>query len=447
MAFDYDLFVIGAGSGGLAASKCAATYGARIAIAEQHRIGGTCLNRGCIPKKLMVYASGFAYSFEDAPNYGWSKIQSGFDWQRFIVAKDQALRQLRESHTRSLKQAGVDLIEGHATFVDAHTLDVEGRRITADKILLAVGGQPIKPNVPGMEHAITSRDMFYLEQRPQRLAIIGGGYIGLEFSGIMHGLGTDVTLMERGESILSGFDQDVCHAVQAGMTQRGIQILCGTETKSIEPTAEGLKVTMSGNYEQTIVVDAVLCAIGRKPNLENLGLEKVGVETTDKGAIAVNEYSCTTQENIFAIGDCSGRMELTPVAIAEGKAFANTVFGNNPSQLNYNLVPFSVFSRPQAAAVGLSEAAAREKFGESVKCYCTNFNPLYYHFVDQEEKALLKLVVDSNSDQVLGVHMVGEHAAEAIQGMAIALNLGVTKKDFDATVGIHPTTTEEIFSL
>jgi glutathione reductase (NADPH) len=447
MTYDYDLFVIGAGSAGLAAAKGAAAYGARVAIAEQNSLGGTCVNRGCIPKKLMVYASGFSSLFQDAVGYGWSKVQSQFNWQQFMAAKDKEIQHLNQSYLQQLQSAGVKLLRGQASFLDAHTLEVVGTQITAEKILIAVGGKPIQPNIPGIEHTITSREIFHLPQQPQRVAIIGGGYIGVEFAYILHGLGSQVTLMDTGESILAGFDSDICMAIQASMAKQEIRFLGNTTAEKIEQVPEGLCLTLSGDHPDSLIVDTVLCAIGRTPNVSELGLEKVGVEVNEKGAIAVDQHSRTTQANIFAVGDCTNRLNLTPVAKAEGHAFADTEFGGKPQTVNYDLVPSAVFSQPPAATVGLSEAQAREKLGDAVCCYHQTFQPLFHRLTQEDEQNLVKLVVDSHSDRILGIHIVGEHAAEIMQGMAIALNMGATKKDFNTTIGIHPSTAEELISL
>ncbi len=453
----YDLFVIGAGSGGLSAAKRAASYGARVAIAEHDLVGGTCVIRGCVPKKLMVYASGFSHAYQDALGYGWSKVQSSFDWQRLIADVNQEVHRLSQLHISFLEKAGVELIQGHVTFLDTHTLEVEGQQITADKILIAVGGEAVKPDLPGFEYAITSREIFHLKQQPQRIAIIGGGYVGLEFASIFNDLGSQVTQIIRGEQILTGFDEDIRIGVQEGITKHGIRMLCNTEVKQIEQVPEGLSLTLSGSTQDTLIVDTVLCATGRAPNLSQLGLENIEVSiTTGKvdglgystlNAIAVDEYSCTTQANIFAVGDCTDRINLTPVAIAEGRAFADTEFGNKPRAASHEGVPSAVFSNPEAATVGLTEDQAREKYGESVQCYRSKFRPLFHSLTGRDEKTLVKLVVEGNSERVLGAHMVGEHAAEVIQGMAIAINMGATKKDFDTTLGIHPTVAEEFVTL
>ncbi len=464
MTFDYDLFVIGAGSGGLAAAKRAASYGARVAIAEEDLVGGTCVVRGCIPKKLMVYASHFPALFEAAAGYGWHVGKSDLDWHQMITAVNQEVLRLSEMHIRFLEKAGVELIQSRATLLDPHTLEVDGRKITADKILIAVGGRPVKPDLPGAEYTITSNEMFHLSQQPKQIAILGGGYIGVEFASIMNGLGSQVTQLIRGNNLLKGFDDDIRTGIQTGMTQHGIQIISNIVGKKIERVAEGLKLTFykeGQDTETTIMADVVLAAIGRNPNINGLGLENAGIDVVPgerqemtpatgysvKSAIAVDEYSRTRQPNIFAVGDCTDRINLTPVAIAEGRAFADTEFGHNPRITSHENVASAVFSQPEAATVGLTEAQARLKFGEAVKCYRSVFRPMFYSLTGQQEKTMMKLVVDSNTDRILGAHMVGENAAEIIQGIAITIKMGATKKDFDATMAIHPSAAEEFVTM
>ncbi len=442
MKFDYDLFVIGAGVGGTSAARKAAALGARVAIAEQEDVGGTCVNRGCVPKKLIVYAADFALQDRLASSYGWSECKRQLNWSKLMQAVHQHVEKVNQSYLQKLKKEGVELLRGHATLVDAHTVEVDEHKVTADKILIAVGGDPIKPKVPGVEHVITSREMFQLQQLPKRLAIVGGGYIGVEFSSMMNALGVRVTLMDTNELILEGFDDDIRSAVQAGLSKRDIRVLNKTTAERIEQGPEGLELKLSG--QETLTVDTILMATGRAPGTKNLGLESAGVEVGEKGAIKVDEYSRTSQSNIFAVGDCTNRVPLTPVARAEGRAFACTVFGQ-PQKLNYDYVPSAVFARPEAASVGMTEAKAKEKFGD-VQIYRTEFEPLFYSLTKQDEQAMLKLVVDKK-DKVLGAHMVGEHAAEIVQSLAVAIRQGVTKDDLDATIGIHPTTGEEFLTL
>ena len=446
MRFDYDLFVIGAGPGGLAASERAGAYGARVAIAEQDLIGGTCVIRGCIPEKLMSFAAEFSENSQNAAGYGWDKVPCTFDWQQFIAAKEQEIQRLSQVHSQKLEEAGVELIQGRATFSDAHTLEVEGRQITANKILIAVGAEAVKPEIPGIEHAITSRELFNLKQQPKHIAVIGCNYIAVKLAGIMSHLGSQVTQIIIEDHVLCGFDKDISIAVQEAMTKGGIQILDNTAVKEIERVGDELDLILSGKSHNTLSTDTVLYATARVPNVRGLALEKAGVKVT-QGAVVVDEYSRTTQANIFAVGDCTNQPNFTPVAIAQGRAFADTEFGNNPRTVSYEYVPLTVSSHPEAATVGLSESQAREKLGDSVRSYRSKFRPLLHSLPKRDEKTLIKLVVDSNSERVLGAHMVGQEAVEIIQCLALALRLGATKKDFDATIGIHPSAAEEFFTL
>ncbi|MBF2068016.1 MAG: glutathione-disulfide reductase [Calothrix sp. C42_A2020_038] len=447
MTFDYDLFVIGAGSGGLAAAKTAASYGVRVGIAEHEALGGTCANRGCIPKKLIVYAADFALQNQMAHRYGWTECDNYFDWTRFTKSVDKHLDSINESFSEQLQKSGVDLIKGYATFVDNHTLAVNGRKITADKILIAVGARPSLPDIPGIEFAITSREMFHLPYLPKRFVVIGGGYIGIEFSSMMNAFGCKVTVINHDEQILSGFDDDVRARIQQGLSQRGIRFFHKSTAKEIKLCEDGLLVNIKGDKQATVAADSILVATGRAPNTEKLGLEKVGVELDKKGIINVNEYGCTNIENIFAVGDCSSRLQLTPVAKAEGEAFAHTVFGQTPKIVNYDEVPTAIFSRPEGASVGMTEQQAREKFGDAVQCFSTEFKPLFSQFGGSDDKAMLKIVTQGENQQVLGAHMVGEHAADIIQCLGVAIRKGITKKDLDETIGIHPTTSEEFMTL
>ncbi|MEH2290889.1 glutathione-disulfide reductase [Nostoc sp.] len=447
MTFDYDLFVIGAGPGGLAAAKKAASYGVRVAVAEEEAIGGTCVNRGCVPKKLIVYAADFALQNQIAQSYGWSDCQTYFDWTLFIKSVHQHIDNVNQSYFQQLQKAGIELISQRATFIDSHTINVDGRKVTADKILIAVGGQPLKPKIPSIEYAITSREMFQLPYLPKRLAIIGGGYIGVEFSSMMHAFGCKVTVIEKDEMILSGFDDEIRSAVQQGLIKRGIKFFTNSTVQEIKYSDETLLLTITGKKREIITADTILVATGYAPNTKNLGLENAHVELGEDGAIKVDEYSRSSQNNIFAVGDCTSRVQLTPVAKAEGIAFADTVFGNKPQKLNYDYVPTAVFCRPEAASVGMTEAKARETFGESVECYRTQFQPLLYQMIEQNEPTTMKLVLNADSGQVLGAHMVGEHAADIIQSLGVAIRKGITKEDFDQTIAIHPTIGEEFLSL
>jgi glutathione reductase (NADPH) len=446
MSYTYDLAVIGAGSGGLAAAKRAAQYGAKVAIVEKEHLGGTCVNRGCVPKKLMVLAANVPHQLQLAESYGWHIQHPTFDWQTFVQKRDAEIERLRQVQDQSLSKAGVETIHGQASFVDPHTLQVDDRRLTADKILIAVGGKPIQPDIPGIEHTVTSREIFHLKTLPKRLAIIGGGYIGVEFASMMHGFGCEVSILNREACILPGFDGDLTGTLRKNLRQRGIKSLCNTTAKAIQKRKDGLELALTGDCEDTLIVDTVLCAVGRSPNFDGLGLEQANVKH-DKKAIEVDAYSRTSQENIYAIGDCTGRLPLTPVAIAEGRAFADTVFGQQPRKIDYSYIPSAVFARPEAAAVGMTEAQADEQYGETnIRCDRTEFHPLTYSLMESSPPTLMKYVVHKDSDRVLGLHIVGEHAAEMIQGMALAIQHGVRKQDISEAIGIHPTAAEELFS-
>lgn len=444
MSYDYDLFVIGGGSGGIATARRASEYGAKVGLAEFDRLGGTCVNRGCIPKKLMVYASHFPDLFQDAQQYGWSPVQSSLDWQKMLSVVNGEVDRLNGVYQRMLDKAGVDFVQGYAKFLDPHTLEVGDRKVTADKILIAVGGHPVKPDIPGIEHAIVSDDMFQLPEQPKRIAIIGGGYIGVEFACIMNGLGSEVTLVIRRDWILNGFDDDIRDNIQDGMQQHGIGVFSGCQPEAIEKTDDGLMLKICGG--RMVAADVVLAATGRQPNLSKMGLEDAGVEI-NRGAIGVDKYSRTSQPHIFAVGDCTDRVNLTPVAIAEGRAFADTEFGGKDRKMSYDNIPSAVFSTPEAATVGLTEAEAEAQFGEAVQVCRARFKPTYHSLSGRDERTMVKLVIDGDSGKVLGAHMVGEHAAEIIQGVAIAVKMGATKADFDATIGIHPTVAEEFVTL
>ncbi|MGL5923661.1 glutathione-disulfide reductase [Chroococcidiopsis sp.] len=458
MTFDYDLFVIGAGSGGLAASKRAASYGAKVAIAEESLVGGTCVVRGCIPKKLMVYGSRFPSLFHDAAGYGWQVGKTSLDWQHFITVIDNEVNRLSQLHINFLAKAGVELIPSRAALVDPHTIEVDGRKVTAEKILIAVGGRPIKPDIPGMEHVITSNEMFHLPEKPKHIAIIGAGYIGVEFACIMRGLGCEVTQIIRKDLILRGFDRDIRNEIQQGMIHHGIHVIADNVVAAIDRVPEGLKLTLSDQDREPVVADVVLAATGRTPYVEGLGLENVGIDLVPSSlegpgysttsAIAVNEFSQTSQPHIFAVGDCTDRINLTPVAIGEGRAFADTEYGNLRRAFNHETVASAVFSSPEAATVGMTEDDAIAQLSEDgVKIYRARFRPLFHSLTGAADKTLMKLVVDAQTERVLGAHMVGEYSAEIIQGVAIAVTMGATKKDFDATVGIHPSTAEEFVTM
>lgn len=444
--YDYDLFVIGAGSGGVRAARLAAMSGARVAVAEEHRVGGTCVIRGCVPKKFMVYASEFAHHAEIAEGYGWSKSQSTFDWARFLEAKDREIARLSGIYVTNLTNAGCELVHGRAILKDAHTVEVDGKGIyTAEKILVATGGRPWKPEgLTGIEHAITSEEAFHLPELPKRIMIAGGGYIAVEFAGIFNGLGVDTTLVYRGANLLRGFDDSVRTHVTEEMERRGIKVVLGCEHKSIEKTANGLVNHMNSGHD--IETDQVLFATGRKPHVVGLGLEAAGVTVSESGAVAVDKFSKTNVDNIWAVGDVTDRINLTPVAIREGAAFAQTEYYANPTSFDHDMVASAVFSQPPVGSVGLSEADARHQHGK-LDIYFSRFRSMKDTFYGGAERAMIKLVVAADSQKIVGCHVVGPDAPEIIQMAAIALKMGVTKAQWDSTCAVHPTLAEELVTM
>jgi glutathione reductase (NADPH) len=449
MSYDYDLLVIGAGSGGIATARRAAEYGAKVAVIEFDRLGGTCVNRGCIPKKLMVYASHFPGLMEEAVGYGWSKVESKLDWSQMVEKVNGETVRLNGIYQRMLDNSKVEVITGVGSFVDSHTVAVGDKKYTGARILIAVGGEPIKPAISGIEHALTSDEIFNLPTQPEKIIVLGGGYVGSEFASIFNGLGSEVTQLIRSDLILRGFDQELREEVQAGMINHGIKIRQSVELLAIEKVAEGVLVKIkAGDSIETLAANALaLSALGRKPRIDKLGLENTQV-TVQNGAVVVDEYNRTSEEHIYAVGDCLDRIELTPIAINEGRAFADTVFGNKPRLMSYTNIPTAIFTHPEAATVGLTEAEAKEQYGEdAIKVYRSKFRPMYYVLPDKQEKTLMKLVVEIATDKVLGAHMVGDYAAEIIQGVAIAVKMGATKANFDATVGIHPSSAEEFVTM
>lgn len=449
MAYDFDLFVIGGGSGGIAAARRATEYGVKVGLAEAGRLGGTCVNRGCVPKKLMVYAAHFPEQFKAAGGYGWSVGPTSFDWPTLMTAVNQETARLNGIYQNMLDKSGVQLFRQFAQFVDDHTVQVGSETITAAKILIAVGGRPVKPDIPGIEYTITSDDIFHLPQQPQRIAIIGGGYIGSEFACILNGLGSEVTQIVRSTAILRGFDDDLRQEIQTAMGHQGIKVLTQCQPVAFERTKDGVDVTITTESgDQHVLVDAVsLAATGRIPNIDKLGLEQTGVTVQD-GAIAVDDHGRTTVPHIFAVGDVTDRINLTPVAIKEGRILADREFGQKPGTMNYDNVPTAVFTNPEMGTVGLSEQEAKDQFGENdITVYRSRFRPMYYTLPDIQAKTLMKLVVQQSTGKVLGAHMVGDHAAEIIQGVAIAVKMGATKAEFDATVAIHPSSAEEFVTM
>ncbi|MAF95703.1 MAG: glutathione-disulfide reductase [Rhodospirillaceae bacterium] len=449
--YDYDLIAIGAGSGGVRASRRAAALGKRVAIVENLRTGGTCVMRGCVPKKLLVYASHFADDFEDSSGYGWQGADPGFDWPALIEAKNKELDRLEAIYHRILSEAGVEEIFATATVADPHTVEVDGsggKSLTTETILVATGGWPKMPPIPGIEHVITSNEALDLARLPERIAIVGGGYVAVEFAGIFNSLGARVTEIIRAPQILRGFDDDVRGALAGEMENKGIDIRSETEVGEITKDGNAFSLKLKGGG--TIAADLVMYATGRAPNTRGMGLEEAGVALDGKGAVKVDEYSRSSVGNIYAIGDVTERMNLTPVAIAEAEAMVKTAFEDTPTAVDYAGVPSAVFSQPPIGTVGLTEAeagAVNEIGGGAIDVYVSRFTPMKYTLSGRGEKSMMKLIVERHTDRVLGCHMVGLDAPEIIQGFAVALRTGATKAQFDATIGIHPTAAGEFFTL
>ncbi len=447
----YDLVVIGGGSGGVRAARIAAGHGAKVAICEEFRYGGTCVIRGCVPKKMMVYAAHFHEDFEDSRHYGWNTSVDSFDWSRLIENKDKEIDRLNGIYENLLNNAGVEILYGTASLLDANTVKLINtsepgeQQLKADKILIATGGTPFYPNVPGIEHAISSNEVFHLENQPKSAIVVGGGYIAVEFAGIFNGIGTDTTLLYRGEQILRGFDNDIRNHLSSEIVKKGIDLRLETNIEKIELDSDGRKlVTLTDGSTKT--VDCVLYATGRKPNVDALNLDNAGVKLGAKGEIPVDKYSRTNVESVFAVGDVTDRIALTPVATMEGHAFADTFFGNNERFADHSNVPSAVFSQPPVGSVGLSEEQAREQLA-NVDTYTSEFRILKHTLTDNTERTMMKLIVNADSDKVVGAHMVGPDAAEIMQGIAIAIKAGATKADFNSTVGIHPSTAEEFCTM
>jgi len=442
--YDYDLLTIGAGSGGVRASRMSAFFGAKVAVAEDLYLGGTCVNVGCIPKKLLVYASHYPDDFADAASYGWTASAPRLDWAKLIANKNQEITRLNNVYRKILGEAGVEILDRHAEILDPHTVALDGKKMTAKYILVAVGSWPVVPKFPGSQYAITSNEAFYLPSLPKRVIIVGGGYIGVEFAGIFHGLGAQTVQLYRGELFLRGFDDDIRITLAGEMHKRGIDLRFGADITQIEKRGNTLHATLTDG--SVIETDHILYATGRVPKTLDLGLEKAGVRMKPSGAVAVDEYSKSSVDSIYAVGDCTDRMMLTPVAIAEGMAVANTLFNDKPTRPGYLNVPTAVFSTPNCATVGLTEEQARQA-NFQVDIYKTSFKPLRHTLTGRDERTMMKLVVDRVTDRVLGCHMVGPDAGEIIQGLAIALNCGATKTQFDDTIGIHPTAAEEFVTM
>jgi len=443
---DVDLFVIGGGSGGVRAARIAAQHGARVMVAEEYRVGGTCVIRGCVPKKLLVYASRFRGDFEDAAGYGWTVSHTTFDWPTLIANKDREIARLEAAYTATLQKAGVTIVKSRAVLADAHTVRLaDGKSVRARYILIATGGAPSYGDpIPGLEHAITSNEAFYLPHLPSQVVIQGGGYIALEFAGIFAGLGSHVTIIYRGDNILRGFDDEVRQHLRMDMEKRGIRVITGCKIAAIERHDARLVVRLSSGNQ--IGATCAMFATGRLPNIAGLGLEAVGVAIDKNRGIAVDEYCRTSVPNIYAIGDVTNRVNLTPVAIREGHAFADTVFGGKRVAVDHKNVPTAVFSDPEVGTVGMTEAEARAQLART-DIYKAMFRPMKATLSGRDTTVLLKLVVDGHSDRVVGCHIVGEGAAEMVQIAAIAVKMGATKADFDATMALHPTTAEELVTM
>jgi glutathione reductase (NADPH) len=441
--FDYDLFTIGAGSGGVRASRVAAAHGAKVAVAEEYRIGGTCVIRGCVPKKLLVYGSHFAHDLRDAANYGWTIEGASFDWatMRDTVLAD--VDRLEKAYTGTLDGHGVDHFLERATVTGPHSVRLaSGREITARYILVATGAWPVMPEIEGSEHCMTSNEMFHLPELPRRVLIQGAGYIAMEFAGIFNSLGSQVTVVHRSDQILRGYDQSLRDRLMQASIAKGIDYRFMSTIEKVVKQSDGvLEVTTSGH--EPMHVDVVLVATGRRPNIEGLGLETAGITLGENGEIPVDEYNRTACESIYAVGDVTDRVQLTPVAIREGQAFADTVFGGKPTLVDYGSIPSAVFSQPPIAAVGMTEAEAREHC-EGVRIYSSDFRPMSNTFSDHVERGLYKMVVDDETGKILGLHMIGPDAPEILQAAAIAVKAGLTKEDFDATVALHPSMAEEL---
>lgn len=443
---DVDLFVIGAGSGGVRAARVAAGYGARVMIAEEYRVGGTCVIRGCVPKKLLVYASRFSDEFEDAAGYGWSVPKPTFHWPALIANKDREIARLEAAYTNTLERFDVALVKSRAALEDAHTIRMAtGAHVRAETILISTGAWPhLGPKIPGLEHAISSNEAFHLPELPRRIVIQGGGYIAVEFACIFAGLGSKVTLIYRGENILRGFDDDVREHLRNEMRARGITVTCGHTVIALEKSGDEFITRLSDN--SAVTADKVMFAIGRRPNVMGLGIEGLNVKIHEHGGIEVDEYSRTSVPNIYAVGDVTNRVNLTPVAIREGHAFADTVYGGKPTPVDHSNVPTAVFSEPEVGVIGLTETQARDRLAK-IDVYKTTFRPMKATLSGRNTRTFMKLLVDGATDRVVGCHIVGADAGELVQAIGIAVKMGATKADFDATMAVHPTAGEELVTM
>ncbi len=442
--YNYDLFVIGAGSGGIRTARMASGYGVKVAVAEERYLGGTCVNVGCVPKKLLVYAAQFKDHFQAAAGFGWSVGHSTFNWPSLIANKNQEIERLHAVYGNQLQKTGVDIITGRASLLDAHTVVVDSAKYSAERIVIATGGWPSVPDMPGKQHIVTSNDIFFLDQLPQRILIVGGGYIALEFAGLLHNFGVSTTLCHRGHKPLRGFDEDIRDFLTTEMPRKGINLLLNTDVGAVERVGdEYVARLIDGGKVNT---DRIMYATGRRPNATGFGLEALGVELDGDGAIKVNADYQTTVPSIYAVGDVTNRVNLTPVALAEGMALANKLYGDASKPVDYDNIPSAVFCQPNVAAVGLTETQARQQYPD-IDIYKTRFTPMKNTLSGIDEKALIKMIVVRSSDRVVGIHMAGPDAPEIIQGMAVALRAGATKAVFDSTLGVHPTAAEEFVSL
>ena len=440
----YDLFVIGAGSGGVRSARLAASQGLRVGIAESSRVGGTCVIRGCVPKKLMVYAAEFSQHFSDSEGYGWTIKDAHFDWQQMVIARNNEIDRLEAAYNNNLKKSGVEIYKNFAKLNGLNEIELDNKKvIKAKHVLLATGGKPKKPEFPGVQFTKSSDDIFMMKNLPQRLVIYGAGYIACEFASIFNGLGVEVTLVYRGKNLLRGFDYDIQRLVRQGLEEKGIKILVNTVIDGVTKCSKTLTVALSNNRQ--LVVNEVICATGRKPNIENLGLEELGVDLKE-GAVLVDKYQKTNISNVYAIGDVTDRLNLTPVAIRDGIAFVDTVFNNKPTVPDHHLVPKAVFTKPEVGTVGMSEIEVANA-GIAFVVFKAEFKPMKNQLSGNLQKTLMKMVVEKKSDKILGIHIVGDGAAELIQVAAVAVKMGATKKDFDATCAVHPTAAEELVTL
>jgi len=442
--FDYDLFVIGAGSGGVRAARMASDFGARVAIVEDRYLGGTCVNVGCVPKKLLFYASHFSEDFKNAKGFGWSVASTDFNWQKLIKNKNTEIERLNSVYGKLLDDADVELIDGHGTLIDAHTVAVNNKHYSTERILIATGGWPSIPDIPGKEHVISSNEIFFLETLPEKIIIVGGGYIAVEFAGILNGFGVDTTLLYRGPLFLRGFDQDVRKFLAEEMRKKGIQLKFETNIDSIKKIDNQLQATLTD--KSILLAGEIMYATGRKPTTGDMGIESLGISLDKNTAIVVNDQYQTNIPSIYAVGDVTNRVNLTPVALAEGMFLARLLYKNEDSLVEYENIPTCVFSQPNIGTVGLTEEAAREKH-KQIDVYKSSFTPMKHTLSGDDEKTFMKLIVDKETDRVIGVHMVGPEAGEVIQGIGIAMKAGASKSDFDKTIGIHPTTAEEFVTM